>query len=119
MMRSRSRADVATFQCRDVETSRRFHLLTSAMLTQRRDAETSRRGDVATWGRRDVGTSRRGDVATWGRRDVGTSRRDSHFLALVPIAPKLLLRATLFARMYLYPSKTPNQEPGHKTMKLL
>ena len=61
MMRSRSRADVATLRCSDVGTSRRFHLLTSALLTQRRDAGTSRRG-----GRRDVG-----DVATLERRDVG------------------------------------------------
>ena len=54
MMEGRSRADVATLRRRDVETSRRYCLLTFTMVDP-----TLRRWDVTTWGRRDVGTSRR------------------------------------------------------------
>ena len=89
MIGCRSRADVATLQRRDVETSQGFYLLTSALLTQRRDA----------------GTSRRGDVATWRRRDVGTSRRDSHFHALLFIAPKTASNSCSF-RSNVLVSKT-------------
>ena len=51
MMEGRSRADVATLRCHDVETSRRYCLLTFVLVDP-----TSRRWDVATLGRRDVGT---------------------------------------------------------------
>ena len=59
MMEGRSRADVATLQRHDVETSRRYCLLTFTIVDP-----TSRRWDVTTWGRHDVGTSRRLNVAT-------------------------------------------------------
>ena len=88
MMRCRSRADVAT--------SRRFYLLTSALLTQRRDAGTYRRGDVATLERRDV---------------TATS------LPCSPLLQKLLPTAALFAPMYLHPNQTPNRKSSHKNYK--
>ena len=42
---------------------------------QRRDVPTSRRSNVATFQRRNVPTSRRSNIATYPRRDVSTSRR--------------------------------------------
>ena len=49
MMEGRSRADVATLRCHDVETSRRYRLLTFIMVDP-----TSRRCGVTTWGRYDA-----------------------------------------------------------------
>ena len=43
-----------------------------------------------------------------------TSRRGSHFLALIPIAPKLASTAALFALIYLHPNQTPNQGSNYK-----
>ena len=51
MMEGSSRADVATLRRHEVETSRRYCLLTFTMVDP-----TSRRCDVTTWGRRYVGT---------------------------------------------------------------
>ena len=59
MMEGRSHADIVTLRRRDVETSRRYCLLTFIMVDP-----TSRRWDVTTWGRHDVGTSRRWNVTT-------------------------------------------------------
>ena len=64
------------------------------MLTSRRcNVAMLRRGDVETWRRFFLltivlvdPTSRRWKVATWGRRDVGTSRRCSQFHALLSTA---------------------------------
>ena len=74
MMEGRSRADIVTLRRRDVETSRRYCLLTFIMVDP---------------------TSRRWDVTTLGRRDVGTSRRCNHFHALLSTAPILLLKFAL------------------------
>ena len=82
MMEGRSRADVATLRRHDVETSRRYCLLTFIMVDP-----TSRRWDVTTWGRHDVRTSQRWNVATLEHRDVGTSQRSNHFHALLSTAP--------------------------------
>ena len=61
-----------------------------------------------------IGCRSRADVATLQRRDVETSRRGSHFLALIPIAPKLASTAALFAPIYLHPNQTPNQGSNYK-----
>ena len=61
-----------------------------------------------------IGCRSRADVATWRRRDVETSRRGSHFLALIPIAPKLASTTALFAPKYLHPNQTPNQGSDYK-----
>ena len=61
-----------------------------------------------------IGCRSRADVGTLKRRDVETSRRDSHFHALLFIAPKLFPKAALFAPMYLYPKQPPNKESSHK-----
>ena len=77
---------VATFQRRDVPTSRHPHVATSPcrdVPTSRcwvnhyksQQAVTSRRLNVVTSQRRDVSTSRRCNVATSQCRDVATSRR--------------------------------------------
>ena len=43
-----------------------------------------------------------------------TSRRGSHFLALIPIAPKLPSTTALFAPIYPHPNQTPNQGSNYK-----
>ena len=68
MMRCRSRADVATLQRRDIETSQRCNVVT----LRRRDVEASRRFKLLTSVLVDP-TSRRGNVATLGRRDVAAT----------------------------------------------
>ena len=81
------RGDIATLRRRDVA-----ELLTSALLTRRRDLVTSRRGDVATW---------------------------QPLLALLCIAPqKLLLITALFTPLYLQPHQTQNQGSSHKNYKI-
>ena len=100
-MSTRGRRDVGTSRRGDVDTLGRHNVGTWG----RGDVGTSRRWDVTTWGRGDVGTWRLWDVATWGRRDFGTSRRCSHPYALPPSAPKLLLKAALFAP--ISPAYTP------------
>ena len=94
MLGCRSRADVATWRRRDVETSRCgdvvtlrrrdvTELLTSAMLTRRRDLVTSRRHHVATW---------------------------QPLLALLCLAPqKLVLITALFTPLYLQPHQPQNR----------
>ena len=85
MMEDRSRADIATLQRRDVETSRRCCLMTFSLVDltsrccnvttlQRHDVETLRRCCLMTFSLVDL-TSRRWNITTWERRDVGTSRR--------------------------------------------
>ena len=61
-----------------------------------------------------VGCRSRADVATLQRRDVETSRRGRHFLALIPIAPKLASTTALFTLVHLHPNQTPNQGSNHK-----
>ena len=103
MLGCRSRADVATWPSRDVETSRRgdvatlrrrdvTELLTSAMLTRRRDLVTSRRHHVVTW---------------------------QPLLALLCLAPRnLLLITALFTPLYLQPHQTQNQGSSHKNYEI-
>ena len=67
-------------------------LLTSAMLTRRRDLVTSRRHHVATW---------------------------QTLLALLCLAPqKLLLITALFTPLYLQPHQTQNQGSRHKNYEI-
>ena len=66
MMKGKSRTDVATLPRRDVETPRRYYLLTVVLVDP---------------------TSRHWDVTTWDRCDVGTSRRSSHLHTLLSTAP--------------------------------
>ena len=87
MLGCRSRADVATWRRRDVT-----ELLTSAMLTQRRDLVTSRRHHVANW---------------------------QPLLALLCLAPRnLLLITALFTPLYLQPHQTQNQGSSHKNYEI-
>ena len=86
MMEGRSRADVATLRRHDVETSRRYRLLTFIMVDP---------------------TSRRCGVTTWGSRDVGTSRRSSHFLALLSSTPICFQNLLFSPHLHLHSQDLP------------
>ena len=86
MMEGRSRANVTTLQRRDIETSRRYRLLTFIMVDP---------------------TSRRCGVTTWGRRDVGTSRRSSHFHALLSFAPICFQNLLFSLHLHLHSQNLP------------
>ena len=86
MMEGRSRADVATLRRHDVETSRRYHLLTFIMVDP---------------------TSRHCGVTMWGRRDVGTSRRSSHFHALLSSAPICFQNSLFSPHLHLHSQNLP------------
>ena len=86
-MATSRRVDVVTLRRRDVT-----ELLTSAMLTRRRDLVTSRRHHVATW---------------------------QPLLALLCLAPqKLLLITALFTPLYLQPHQTQNQGSSQKNYEI-
>ena len=86
MMEGRSRANVATLRRHDIETSRRYRLLTFIMVDP---------------------TSRRCGVMTWGRRDVGTSRRSSHFHALLSSAPICFQNLLFSPHLHLHSQNLP------------
>ena len=86
MMEGRSRADVATLQCHDVETLRRYRLLTFIMVDP---------------------TLRRCGVTTWGPRDVGTSRRSSHFHAQLSSAPICFQNLLFSPHLHLHSQNLP------------
>ena len=83
MMEGKSRTDVATLprQRCDVETSRRYCLLTVVLVDP---------------------TSRCWDVTMWGRRDVGTSRRSSHLHTLLSIAPNCFQSLLFSTHLHLH-----------------
>ena len=86
MMEGRSHADVATLQHRDVETSRRYCLLTFIMVDP---------------------TSRRCGFTTLGRHDVGTSRRSSQFHALLSSTPICFQNLLFSPHLHLHSQNLP------------